>query len=238
MNSFNFILLIFPFQRINSFLIISMIVKKVDDCIRKIDLDEKINLYVRNNITCDHFRGENLDYNKPIFAPIPYGLGQKIRIEVGDNGINNMNGDCYFDMDIFINNRIINKYNIELWECNDCSNGQYFYPDNQMLNCYKPGTIFNGPKNYSLYFQINSIKQLDFPISEYFYFLNSSNYYFISPNDFNNTINLIDLYSENILYAKNSEGNIIASFYDYIYYKISFEKYSNHKGKFLRKNLF
>ena len=104
-----------------------------------------------------------------------------------------------------------------------------------MLNCYKPGTIFNGPKNYSLYFQINSIKQLDFPISEYFYFLNNSNYYFISPNDFNNTINLIDLYSENILYAKNSEGNIIASFYDYIYYKISFEKYSNHKGKFLRK---
>ena len=93
MNSFNFILLIFAFQRINSFLIISMIVKKVDDCIRKIDLDEKINLYVRNNITCDHFRGENLDYNKPIFAPIPYGLGQKIRIEVGDNGINNMNGD-------------------------------------------------------------------------------------------------------------------------------------------------
>ena len=67
MNSFNFILLILAFQRINSFLIISMIVKKVDDCIRKIDLDEKINLYVRNNITCDHFRGENLDYNKPIF---------------------------------------------------------------------------------------------------------------------------------------------------------------------------
>ena len=238
MNSFNFFFLIFPFQRINSFLIISMIVKKVDDCIRKIDLDEKINLYVRNNITCNHFRGENLDYNKPIFAPIPYELGQKIRIEVGDNGINNMNGDCYFDMDIFINNRTLNNNNKELWECNDCNNYHYFDNSNQALNCYQFGNNFEGQKNYSFYFQLNSLKQLDIPISEYFYFLNNTNYFFISPNDFNNTINLIDLYSENNLYAKNSEGNIAAPFYDYIYYKIFFEKYSNHKGKFLRKNLF
>ena len=38
-----------------------MIVKKVDDCIRKIDFDEKINLYVKNNSICN--RDENFEYN-------------------------------------------------------------------------------------------------------------------------------------------------------------------------------
>ena len=235
MNSYNFIFLIFVLQRINSFFFIFMIVKKVDDCIRKIDLDEKIDLYVRNNVTCNHFEGKNLDYNKPIFTPIPYEFGQKIRIEVGDNGTINQPGDCYFDMDIFINNRTLNNNNIKLWECNDCNNNHYF-DSNQVLNCYQSGSKFEGQKNYSFYFQLNSLKQLDIPISEYFYFLNNTNYFFISPNDFNNTINLIDLYSENNLYAKNSEGNITAPFYDYIYYKIFFDKYSNHKGKFFGCN--
>ena len=49
------------------------------------------------------------------------------------------------------------------------------------------------------------------------YYLNNKNYIYISCSDFNNVINLIDLYSLNNLYAKNSEGNIITPFYKYIY---------------------
>ena len=91
-----------------------MIVKIVDDCIRKIDFDEKINLYVKNNSICN--RDENFEYNEPIFAPIPYELGQKIRIEVGDNGTIGRPGFCYFDMDIFVNNRLISKKKFRIME--------------------------------------------------------------------------------------------------------------------------
>ena len=44
------------------------------------------------------------------------------------------------------------------------------------------------------------------------------------------------MYSSNNLYAKNSEGNIITPFYKYIYYKLSFDKFKTHKGKFIGSN--
>ena len=81
-----------------------MVVKKVDDCIRKIELDDGTNLYLRNNITCDYLVGQNLDYNIPIFEPIPYELGQKIKILIGDR-----EGECFLKMDVFINNNLL-KY--------------------------------------------------------------------------------------------------------------------------------
>ena len=80
----NVVLFLFYFQRIYSFLIISMEVKKVDDCIRKIELDDETKLYERdNNKSC---LNGNLDYNKPLFDPIPYEIGQKIKIVIGDVG--------------------------------------------------------------------------------------------------------------------------------------------------------
>ena len=35
------------------------------------------------------------------------------------------------------------------------------------------------------------------------------------------------------MYAKNSEGNIITPFYKYIYYKLFFDEFKTHKGKFI-----
>ena len=227
---FKAIFLIFIFQKINSFLIISMIVKKVDDCIREIELDDEIILYKRDDdITCEYSHGHNLDYNIPIFEPIPYEIGQKIKIVIGDKG-----GTCGFRMEIFINNNTFKNDDKKFWDCDNCNDFDFNYNNNKLLNCYFPD---EGEKNnYSFYFNINSLEELDFDTSEYFYYFNNKNNIYISTPDFNNTINLIDLFSENILYAKNSDGDIITPFYNYIYYKLSFDELKTHKGKFIGSN--
>ena len=218
--------IIFVFQRTNSFLTISMIVKKVDDCIRKIELEDGTNLYERNNTICDYLNGNNLDYNIPIFDPIPYEIGQKIKIVIGD-----LMGDCLLEIDIFINNNTLKNNDKNFWDCNNCLNNAFTY-ENNIINC-NPHNTDHGDSNFSFYFHINSLEQLDFKPSEYLYYLNNKNYFYISSPDFNKAINLIDLYSVNNLYAKNSEGDIITPFYKYIYYKLSFDEFITHKGKFI-----
>ena len=192
---------IFVFQRINSFLIVSMIVKKVDDCIKKIELDDGTNLYERDeNSLCDYSNGNNLDYNIPIFEPIPYELGQKIKIVIGDKGRTTGNV-CGFNMDVFVNNKTINNMSAIFWGCDNCIDFLNNY-ENNMLNCFPPQSISEA-NNYNFYFNLSSLDQLDFDTSEYFYYLKKENNIYISSSDFNNAINLIDLYSSNNLYAKN-----------------------------------
>ena len=130
-------------------------------------------------------------------------------------------------MDIFINNNSLKNDDIKFWDCDNCFN-YGFNDSNKMLNCYPPFTR-STRYNYSFYFKINSLEDIDFNTSEYFYYLNNINDIYISSPDFNNAINLIDLYSLNNLYAKNSEGNIITPFYKYIYYKLSFDKFKHIK---------
>ena len=219
------LLLICIIQRINLFLIISMKLRRVDDCLRKIELDDGTILYEQNNAKCDF--DENSVYEMPIFT---YELGQIIKIIIGDHG-----GGCGFFADIFVNNMDIFMNNIykQFWSCENCE-GSLYYGD-YMINCYnyQRPEIF---ENFAFYFQISSLQQLGFQVSEYYYFLNNNIHFFISSDDFDNAINLIDLHSENNLYAKNKEGNIEEPKYKKIYYKLFFDKYSNHKGKFFGYN--
>ena len=223
----NVVFFLFSFPIIYSFLILSMEVKNVDDCIRKIDLVGQTNLYERGeNITCDHLKGKNLDYNKPIFEPIPYEIGQKIKIIIGDEGI----GECYFKMDISVNNKIINESDMKFWTCDNCNNYGFNYEENY-LSCYQ--NKMKEPNDYIFYFKINSLNDLDIQTSEYLYYFNNTNDIFLISFDFNNAMHLLDLYSVDKLYAKNSEGNIITPFYKYIYYKLFFEEYKIYNGKFI-----
>ena len=72
---------------------------------------------------------------------------------------------------------------------------------------------------------------LSIKVDIYIFTLNDTNYFFISPSNLNETIDLIDLHSLDILYAKNKDG-IIPPFYNYIYYKLFFYKYSFYRGTF------
>ena len=218
-----FTIIIFIFQRINP-LYISMNVTKIDDCLRKIEIVNGVTIYQKSGDDCPYEFKTGMHYDIP--EQIPYELGQKIKIIIGDKG--KPNGSCGFNIDITLNNNIIIKNNNQkVWSCDNCyDNG--FFESNDMYNCYPPKRTTEGePKNYTFYFQINSLEQLD-----YFYYLNNTKYYFLSPNDLNNTIDLIDLYSENNLYLQNKEGQRVLPLYDSIYYKLFFDKYSNHKGIF------
>jgi len=121
----NFIYFIYIFHRINSFLILSMNVLAVDDCIRKIELDDGTNLFENNNDIC-YVTRDGTGYNSPLFTPIPYEIGQKIKIIIGD-----ISGECYFKMDIFINNKALKHDDIKFWSCDNCVK-----KCNDKLNCY------------------------------------------------------------------------------------------------------
>ena len=99
---FKVIFFIFIFQKIKSFLIISMTEKYIDDCIRKIELEDGTSLFEKNTSRCAV--SENYVYNEPLIDPIPYEIGQKIKIVIGDGG-----GKCGFLMDVFVNNNAIKK---------------------------------------------------------------------------------------------------------------------------------
>jgi len=134
-------------------------------------------------------------------------------------------------MDILVNNNSLKNDNLKFWDCGNCYNYGFNYND-EMLYCHL-NQGFQTETNFSFYFNISSLEQLDFNTSEYHYYFNNTNYIYISSLDFNNAINLIDLHSINILYVKNSEGKIITPFYKYIYYKLSFDVFKTHKGKFI-----
>ena len=206
-------------------MIISMNIKKVDDCLRKVELDDGTILYENADSECSF--DKDRVYEIPMFI---YELGQKIILIICDQ----YGGGCGFNVDIFVNNEAILKPDYEkLWICKKCDDS--LYNGDFEINCYSNNRPLNFD-NYTFSFQIDFLSQLNVQISEYYYFLNNSNHFFISADDFYNAINLIDLYSENNLYGKNEERKIRLLNYDKVYYKLFFDKYSNHKGNFFGCN--
>ena len=228
-----FISFLFIIRKTKSFLIISMSLLSVDDCLKKIYLDEGSILYQRLTGGCS-FNG--LSYNTILFAPIPYDIGQTIYVDIGDIG-----GECGIKIITNINNNQINPEDPEAKKCWTCSNCEgegknYIYDNiNKQFLCYNENShpVINGQfYTFTFYFQIKSFLELGLSTSEYFYYLTNQNYFYISPPDLNQIINLIELYSINNLYAKNDE-EIIKPFYEYIKYKLIFDNFSSYSGKFI-----
>ena len=193
----------------------------IDDCIEKIYIDENIQLYLKPDNIC-HTNHKN--FPEPILNQIPYDIGQKIYVIVGDIG-----GDCKMKLNIQVNNKNIAD-NRKFWHCIDC-NGNISGEEANVLRCFNVHRDYEY-KNYTFYFQINSIDELDFGISEYSYYLTKQNYFYISPLDLNGTIDLINLNISEILYAKNDKETI-TPYYDYICYKLVFDQLFSYKGKFI-----
>ena len=85
----------------NLFLIISMEIIEVDDCIGKIYLEDNTILYERNYPFCD---GSQIVYPNPIVDKIPYDIGQKIFIDLVDLGTL-----CRLKIKVYVNNIAINN---------------------------------------------------------------------------------------------------------------------------------
>ena len=70
-----FVFFILALQRIKPFLVISMNIKNVDDCLMKVELDDGTILYKNTESEC--YYNETRVYEIPMFI---YELGQKIII--------------------------------------------------------------------------------------------------------------------------------------------------------------
>ena len=89
-----------------------MTIKKIDDCVRKIELDDGTKLFEKETSQCS--LSEGYTYNTPIFGPIPYEIGQNIKIIVGDSI-----SSCGLQMEILVNNNTLKDNNIIFWRCDN-----------------------------------------------------------------------------------------------------------------------
>ena len=223
---FRLFILFIIILKMNSFLLIKMEIIEVDDCIDKIYLEDNTILYERNFSNC-YFEGNQ--YPNPIIDKIPYDIGQKIFIDLSDIG-----GLCGIKIKVYVNN--IEVENDFLWTCTDCngdngSNNYVYIEENSLLNCYddknNPHPVNGTFYHFTYYFRINSLSQLGFDTSEYIYYI------YFSSLDLNQDIELIDFYLINNLYAKNSRNERIKPYYEYINYKLVFDKYFIYSGKYI-----
>ena len=222
--AFYFIFLIFYLENVKAFINISLNITNVDDCIHSVKLENDNILYQRIPPSC---------IKKKFFEDIHYEIGQKLNIEISDIG-----GKCFFIAYVKVNEHIIYTNDANFWKCENCQNNSLNQlPSDLKFSCYTTDIHKVNSSRfdvYYFYFYIDKISQLDLDIkdiSEYYYYLNEANYFFISPSVFNEKIDLIDLHSINNLYTKNKK-EIITPFYDYIYYKLFFYEYFFYRGKF------
>ena len=199
----------------------------VDDCIKKIYLEDGTTLYELLNMICSN---GHVYCNNPIFTPIPFDIGHKIFVDVGDNG-----GGCSLKIFTNINNNIISQENRQFQTCTNCggTDKNYIYDEvEQKFLCFTEYRDYSF-SIYKFYFQLKNLSELEFNTSEYFYYLKSQNYFCISPKDLNQSINLIDLHSIDNLYSKNEDGKIIEPFYEFISYKLIFNNSYSYPGIFI-----
>jgi len=218
--AFYFIFLIINFLNIKVFLIISLKILNVDDCVSKVKLENNI-IFQNNNC-----------HNEPKFKfiEISYEIGQTLNIEVNDSG------GIACSLKSIIN--VYNIYNItmdkkEFWWCENCATNYIYDGNNEMLRCYNNiNDVNNERRMYNFYFKIDTFSQLGLTLPGYYYYLTDKNYFFISSPILIGKIDIFDLTSMDNLYVNIQGQNKQISDYKYIYYKLFFYKYISYEGKF------
>ena len=92
-------------KKIYSFLIVSIKVTAVDDCIKSISLEDE-NIYMGDINNCN--LNENIEEKI-----IPYEIGQKINFIIYDIG-----GECYLRVDVKVNEQYISSNKKKFWRLN------------------------------------------------------------------------------------------------------------------------
>ena len=219
---FYFIFLIIFLSKINAFLIISLDILNVDDCVTSIYKDNDP-IFINQNCKL------NDNYKNYFHKVISYDIGQSITIEVFDQG----GGHCNLQAEIKVYNYMeITINEKEFWSCSDCQTENIFDEDYPNLLCYRSSDRSNENKLYHFNFKIDTFKQIDLDMPEYYYYLNEKNYYFIYSPNLYGKINLIDLSLSENLYIKINKINAKLRDYAYVYYKLFFDEYFNYQGKF------
>ena len=170
-------------------------------------------LYHRTRSDCK-FNPNNDNKNEYFFEQIPYEIGQKLNIEVLDEG-----GSCFLIANVRVDDYdyVINTDEKKFWKCDNCEgNSLNQEAGKTKFLCYPHGAYKvdrNNLRTINYYFQINSI--LDLPNIHYYYYLNENNYFRKYVENLNGKINLIDLHLIDNLYAKNNNEERIFPFYEH-----------------------
>ena len=227
------------FIKIHFYFYVSINVNSIDDCITKIILMNKGYNYTFFEI--DNKYMPNCEYNhfeyypndgKPIIKNKAYNLGDKIYLEIYNQGYK----DGYIDITFYVNEFIIQSSSLQQFlKCTNCfgNNNNYIFSDNTFyLFEYFSSNYRNNDYNkyYDFYFMIENFSYFNnYPINDEFYSLtnkkifNHSIYYknnelelinFNTTENFyitdNDTINFTYTnYYFNIIFKNNFYGNLV-----------------------------
>jgi len=218
----------------NSNLYISMILESVDDCITKIYYENNTIIYKNKNSETKCDSNVHIEDN-PIIDYLPYSLGQKIKVELKD-----FVGNCGMSITVYLNEYIIKTEAKKFWKCENCEryDHNYFYNERiKRLECinYFRTADNSYAKFFYFSFQMDSLTEIingGNGISKFPYYLTEEKYFFIYVPNFDEDINIIYLNSEDIFYSKNDYDKIIQPIYEYLNFKLYFDKYFINPGKF------
>ena len=117
------------FFYINTIFYLSIELLKIDDCISRIytEDNETIFQYYNFSIGCSSKVNQ---YPNPLISTIPYQIGQKIFIDIYDNG----GGAGFFSADVYLNEYIIRMKHQKFWTCTNCGGENYNYRYNVIGN--------------------------------------------------------------------------------------------------------
>ena len=204
---------------------------KVDDCLKKIRIQNPYQSFTYNIITINCFYCNPCNKYICPLIDISYKFGDSITFEIHNN-----EHIAYIQLYVLINEYTIDCSHEKFWKCTNCyENGKYDKINEYFRFC--DGSA--GSSDFQLSLQINSSFDLDFKdnnVSSNFYALkNHIEIINITTYDIDNEIKLINFYNTSYFYIENNKHNIAIN-YDNYYFKIYFEK-NSFNGTLIGLNL-
>ena len=230
MNIILYLIFFLLFTKIQFYLYISIDVNTIDDCITKIILMHKNynnNTYFRiNGSYLPNCKFNNFSYypneGKPIINNIVYNLGEKIYLEVFNQGYI----DGYIGITIYVNEFIINSSSLQQFlKCTNCfgENNNYILKGN-IFHLFQKFDSYNQTYNkyYDFYFKIDNFSSFNnFPINKDFYSLTNKKIFNRSIYYKNNELELINFNTTDNFYIK--DNNTLNITYTNYYFEIIFK---------------
>ena len=233
---------LFFFAKLNNYISIQII--KIDDCLRKITMNNDV-LFELANEDVSRCDANRYDY----YHVESYGLliknfeyNFKVDVEFIFEDYNHWDG--WFDLNIFFNEYIIKTHDQTFWTCTDCGDNRdsnYFYNKNRINFYPNYGDKGYSEKLYHFYFAINDINDLykggangSFAVNNTFYSLNSQEIFEQTMCDSQNALELINFNEPENFHITDNKSLPIE--YTNYYFEVNYESVEGHlKGLRLDK---
>ena len=219
-------------SQINQIYYISFYIRKIDDCLSKVYINDNNILY---EDICTKDNSPKMPHKNPVVFQKTYTFREDIIFEIYDK-----HGEAFIGIDVKINEYTIKTELRKFWKCINCegNNGDYIYNTYEnTFDFYNRNANKKNSANYIMKFNINSEEELinlDYIVNKSYYTLNKSSINQFNLIDFNKEICLIDFNNKKNIYVTHNENHTIP--FDTIYFKIYFDNNILHTGKIMGFN--